>query len=253
MLITLNGHEVAYAYGYLANAEGIAGNEPLRHKSVDPDNEVKLIDALSHVESACKRMELTGTLDQIPRTRAILSSKTTFGEAYPHVRELRMRMHDELKRRLFLFVPSAEAAYYGKKEAFGEQVARKFAKVIIEIEEAGNCIALGRSTAAVFHLMRVMEYGVQRLGKKLGIKLAGEMVWQRILNDLKSPIGKLPEKTPREKSTKEKYAEVLSLLYVVKLAWRNPTMHPRSSYSPERAAGIYNASKSFIEHLAGVV
>lgn len=29
MIIDLNGHEVAYAYGYLANAYGISGNEPL--------------------------------------------------------------------------------------------------------------------------------------------------------------------------------------------------------------------------------
>src|SRR5271169_6002061 len=36
----------------------------------------------------------------------------------------------------------------------------------------GKCLALGRPTAAVFHLMPVMEIGVQRFGADLGVTLA---------------------------------------------------------------------------------
>jgi hypothetical protein len=39
----------------------------------------------------------------------------------------------------------------------GEQVEIKFMSAIQDIEEAGKCLAMGRGTATVFHLMRVVE------------------------------------------------------------------------------------------------
>ena len=43
-----------------------------------------------------------------------------------------------------------------------------------DIAEAGKCLGVGRPTASVFHLMRVMEIGVPRFGDVLGVKLADE-------------------------------------------------------------------------------
>jgi hypothetical protein len=43
-----------------------------------------------------------------------------------------------------------------------------------DISEAAQCLALNRPTACVFHLMRVMETGVQILGNRLGIQLTAD-------------------------------------------------------------------------------
>ena len=108
-------------------------------------------------------------------------------------------------------------------------------------------------TAAVFHLMRVMERGVQRLGGKLGIKVAGEKNWQNILDEVNKQIKSLPEGTRKLKAIKSQLAAASAHLYNVKLAWRNPVMHPKASYSPEEAVDIYSHVKTFMAHLASIV
>jgi hypothetical protein len=38
-----------------------------------------------------------------------------------------------------------------------------------DADEAGKCFAVGRYTACVFHLMRIMERCVQKMGRDLGV------------------------------------------------------------------------------------
>jgi hypothetical protein len=252
MLIKLDGHEVAYSYGYLANAQGISANDPV-DRLMPGAHQVRLLDAVDFVEETCKTLELSFTLAQIPRFREMLSKASTYGEMILPIQELRLRMHDELKSRLFLYVPTIEARYYGVKEAFGEKVASKFGSAVTDIENSGDCIALSLSTASVFHLMRVMERGVQKFGKRLGIVLTGEKNWQNILDEVNKAIKAMPDSPLAAKKKKAAFAAVSANLFNVKLAWRNPVMHPKESYAPEEAAEIYATVKRFMEHLATVL
>lgn len=253
MIIRLSGQEIAYAYGYLANAYGISTNEPVTCL-IGPDQK-KLEDALRDVEAIChpSRLDLPVTLDYIPAVRDALQSAKTYADVQGFVGQLRERMHSELKHRLFLFVPPAEGRLYNQKEAFGPDVARKFPKATCDIEHAGDCIAVGQYTAAVFHLMRVMERGLQRLGKKLGIKVTEEKNWQNILDQIDKAVRSLPDNSPQLKSRKQKLAAASAHLSQVKLAWRNPVMHPKADYSPENAAEIYGNVKTFMCHLVPIV
>jgi hypothetical protein len=56
MIIKLKGHEVAYAYGYLANAYGLSTNDPVT-RPLGPDAKI-LTDALNEVEKVCNPLEL---------------------------------------------------------------------------------------------------------------------------------------------------------------------------------------------------
>jgi hypothetical protein len=251
MIIKLKGQEVAYVYGYLANAYGISTNEPIT-RPLGPDA-VLLTDALNQVEQVCKTLELPVTLDYVPIVRRDLQQAKTYGDVQNSIGQLRERMHSELKARLFLFVPPIEASYYSLTEPFGPEVAKKFSAASADIENAGNCIAVGLSTPAVFCLMRVMERGVQRLGKKLGVSVVGEKNWQTILNQLDKAVKLLPSKTPAEKRRTQNFAAASAHLYHVKLAWRNPVMHPKESYSPEQAVEIYGLVKTFMGHLTSIL
>jgi hypothetical protein len=253
MIIKLGGHEVAYAYGYLANAYGISTNEPVS-RPLGPDR-IEFTRALDETEKVCAvgRLDLPCTLDYIPIVRHALASARTYADVQSFIGQLRERMHSELKSKLFLYVPSQEAAFYNQKEAFGPMVARKFGRSIGDIEGAGDCIALGMYTASVFHLMRVVERGVQRFGKKLGIGLVTEKNWQKILDEINRPIKTLPENTPKLKEKKARYAAIAAHLYNVKLAWRNPVMHPKATYLPKEAIDIYTHVRAFMGELADVV
>jgi hypothetical protein len=228
-------------------------NEPV-DRPLGPDK-AKLSDALTHVEEAChsSRLDLPVTLDYIPTVRSALEGASTYADIQWFVGQLRDRMHSELKSRLFLFVPNIEAGYYNQTEAFGSEVARKFPECISDVEGAGNGIALGMDTAAVFHLMRVMERGVQRFGEKLGVTFGSEKNWQNMLEEANKAIKCLPSTTPEEKSRQSELAKAASYLNSVKLAWRNPVMHPKASYSDNESMDVYQTVKIFMGHLASVI
>jgi hypothetical protein len=68
----------------------------------------------------------------------------------------------ELRERRFLYVPNERVGHYNNKLLCGADVADKFPAAVPDILEAGNCYALARPTACVFHLMRVIPYGMRR-------------------------------------------------------------------------------------------
>ena len=96
--------------------------------------------------------------------------------------DLVSRFRDELSARVVLAVSPRLAKYYDPATPiFGTAVADKFPNQVGDMFEAGNCYALGRYTACVFHLMRLMEVAVQAFGSKLGVTLATDLNWQKIL------------------------------------------------------------------------
>ncbi|MBU6508243.1 MAG: hypothetical protein KGQ82_12160, partial [Alphaproteobacteria bacterium] len=133
---------------------------------------------------------------------------------------------------------------------FGDGVEAKFPALMSEdISEAGKCLALNRWNAAVFHLMRVMEIALQKLGDVLNVSLVNEKQWQNILDEVNREIRKLDHKLPRTIAL----AEISFHLYAVKLAWRNEVMHPKQTYTHEEADAIFRNVRIFIRELAGVI
>ena len=154
----------------------------------------------------------------------------------------------EMGKHLFFFIAPMRAEYYDKLDLLGYGVLGKFSDVHYDIVEAGNCFAVGRSTAVVFHLMRIMEIGVQAFGTKLGVPLANEKNWQNILDEINKAIKALPKS-----SQAVQMAQAAANLYAVKLAWRNEVMHPNDTYTLEEAENLIRLVKIFMEELATVV
>jgi hypothetical protein len=167
-----------------------------------------------------------------------------------------LSLKDEFGAHLFLTLSSNEARLFRIAEPpFGQQVQDKFPAAISEdIAEASKCLACARYTASVFHLMRVMEAGVQGFADMLNVPLVQlpsgkSKVWQLILNDTKAAIDKLPQHDAKTK----KYSEISANLYHVKVAWRNEVMHPKQTYTEEQASEVFAASKAFMRELASVL
>ncbi len=148
-----------------------------------------------------------------------------------------------------MFVPPERAAYYDQPELFGKEVNAKFPDIQFDVVEAGNCYAAGRGTAVVFHLMRIMETGVQAFGTKLKVKLAGEKNWQNILDEVNKAIKAL---NPKDRGTVE-MSQASANLYAVKLAWRNEVMHPKDTYTLEEADNLIRQVRIFMGKLATIV
>jgi len=117
------------------------------------------------------------------------------------------------------------------------------------VEDAGKCLALSQGTAAVFHLMRIMEAALKGLGGLLGIPYAPS--WESYIGQIEKCINeKHKRKTVQWKRDEAFYREILGNLQTIKIAWRNPTMHIVRRYSIEEAEEIYIAVRGFVQRIA---
>jgi hypothetical protein len=177
---------------------------------------------------------------------------------------LRWKIAQEMNGKFFLYLTEEEAALFQSTQPLGKEVASAFqATVNVEMCEASKCLALGRYTACVFHLMRAMEVAVQVFGKKLGVNLVklvpkakrvSELSWDQILNELNPRLSALPQNTVPRKRRHEKFSAAQSYLKGVKDGWRNPTMHPRpEGYNELQARDIMNHVRSFLTEFAPLI
>jgi len=245
-----------YGYTFFLMTEKIVRFEE-RLKSIDADQviegEVKkrLTEAYTVFQKPCVRLGLNSTDDQLKR---IIEEIKKEGVRYDTLKglipELRRRLYDDVKRVEFIHVPANRIDHYRDLPQFGTDVADKFPKAIEDIQESAKCFALGRYTASVFHLMRVMEFAVQQLGKKLSIVLVSEKNWHNILDEVDRAIKALPITTSYQKTKRNKFAESSAHLRMVKDAWRNDVMHPKATYTEEEAERIFRNVRDFMVHLA---
>ncbi len=173
----------------------------------------------------------------------------TYGKFRFLLAQLQNTIRWEMEDKLFMYIPSDRAARYDQAELLGKDVAAKFPAIQYDTTEAGNCYACGRSTAVVFHLMRIMEVGVQQFGSKLGVTLTVDKNWQNILDEINKAIKPL---NPKDLKTVE-LSQACANLYAVKLAWRNEVMHPKDTYTLEEADNLIRQVKIFMEQLSQIV
>jgi hypothetical protein len=209
------------------------------------------------------QMELNMSAMSIDRVMKIFSAerpKGIFGrmelqEMQSMFGELKSRLIDELGSRVMLVLPypSRELYQQDKEPPFGQQVYDVFPDAIDHVSEAAKCLALDRATACVFHLMCVMEKGLQGFAVKLQITIDPTSEWQVILDKIIKPINSMPSSTPTELKNREEYLEIYADIHAVRRAWRNPSIHARKHFSIEQATQIYSAVNAFMRDLAKLI
>ena len=86
------------------------------------------------------------------------------------ISDISKTLRRELTTVTLLALEKKDQSYFSPKAPlFGPEVGTKFVGMSFEIDEAAKCLALGRPTACVFHLMRVMEIAVRAVARCLGV------------------------------------------------------------------------------------
>lgn len=204
-----------------------------------------------NLKRVCILSDLDDILPQIDRIARVIH---TFDAAAvkASAEHLRMRLYDELKNEFYLQLVRSDVPFYGKKELFGPEVAKKFKDASGDIENAGNCLALRQPDACVFHLMRAMEIAVRQLSKRLKVTITPQTTWRHLTGLMDDKIKKLPENTHRLKQKKNDWEGARANLHLVGSVWRNNTMHPATSYTPSQARDVFNAVRVFMVALAAL-
>lgn len=224
---------------------------------VDPKQMILLADHREEIRKLTERIAkdfghfgLAASTATLRRVRKLCDNEeSSYADLQRLYSQFMGRFLDETAALTFFSIEPAKQPYFTDSSLFGEKVAAAFPSAAFDIEEAGKCLALDRSTACVFHCMRVMEVGLRELAAALSIPYAPS--WESYLLQIQKQIGReWKDKEPDWKQDEAFYSGVAGDLVHVKTAWRNPTMHVRGVYDGTRALEIFNAVRALMRHLA---
>jgi hypothetical protein len=167
---------------------------------------------------------------------------------------------DDIKKLKYVYVPSEMVKFFEQERLFGEPVHAKFPHARSDIKEAGNCLSLGRGTAAVFHLMRAAEHGLRGLARKVKADLRhnGKVVpiefadWNKVITQTKNKITEIRRLNPgpiRDRNL-EFYSDMAEQAEYIKDIWRNTISHTRRPFSVAEAVGVTERVEGFMQKLA---
>lgn len=121
-----------------------------------------------------------------------------------------------------------------------------------DILAAVDCWALGHGTAAVFHLMRVLEYGIEALARNVG-REPGIQNWQNIIDQIECEIRHLGKTLPSGKGKSDRMrflSEAAKEFVYFKDGWRNYVSHNRATYDEHQARSVLEHVRSFMTVVA---
>jgi hypothetical protein len=244
----LHGQNFFEAVVWLAKLKSVSEADNFSDKS-------SMIDGLiDNLEKELSSLQLPMSLKILQRFRFVKDSfqgSPSWGKTYQEkIDEIYSRIEDEIDISL-IYCLSPSEANFAKQEGtvFGLEVAQKFPETRFDFEEARQCMAFGRWTSSVFHLMRAMELSVAILADKLGATILDchgrTLAWAVLLSNMDDKIRHMPKGDLKNNMSKAR-----ALLFHVNSAYRNETMHPKQTYTEEEATSAYEATGSFMRHLA---
>jgi len=227
--------------------------EPNMSPQKQQEHRKRITELLKTVLNECEAISLPQT--SILAQRMISEvEKINEENAITKSNELEDRFQDEIESVKFLLVKADRVAFYENTEHAGEQFKERFPRANVELIEAGNCFALDRYTACVFHLMRSLEIALAALHRSLGIpepEKGSEKTWGKILGRIFKNITDNDSNPPLNwASEKEFHHRCYALFQAVKVPYRDSTMHVESIYDEQSAFDIFNVTVAVLRFVA---
>ena len=182
----------------------------------------------------------------------------SFQQAENELAVLRQCIEADVEKRSFLSILPPKDGFLFSLESDWSPIWKAFPSTKYDSEQAIDCYALDLNTACVFHLMRVAEYGLRGLARRLTIKLPKKrrLEWAQWGEILKAMEDKTKDQSSRMKAGPAKdellefYNGALGQFYGFKDEYRNHVMHTRGTYDEFRASSVVAHVKDFMGKLA---
>lgn len=150
--------------------------------------------------------------------------------------QLQESVRQELALLQALIVQPAELRLLNDAAPFGEAVSARFPDCADDIAEAARCLAFHRSTAAVFHCMRVAKHGLRVLAARADIALPSTAAWGEVPSLLRS------EGSP----------SLAAALHGLARCWCAPGLVPAAKYTEAEAMRLFQALGRFMREVAAL-
>jgi hypothetical protein len=171
--------------------------------------------------------------------------------------EIRSRIQEELEVTRLTRIPADKVEFLEKDDLFGIDVKNAASDEInMEIKAAGNCIAMDLNTAAIFHLMRIVEHGARALATIMGVTMSKRQIsmatWGRLVKAMRARIRKAQRRknpVPLDPGDLQFFQGLIHNIGFFKDLWRNEVMHTKGNYDIAEARKAQFHVKAFMELL----
>lgn len=234
------------------------GDGAVRIGEIAPLRE-SLLDALDGMKPAMHRLPLSAPLTRkVERLRHRISEDENLNifQAEALLKELNNDFLEELTAHYFLIVDAKRRSLHEQKESlFGEAVEEVFPDVLVDVRAAARCLAYDEWTAAVFHLMRVLEKGLHDLARRLEVPMADHIEyeqWHVVIDQITSTIERMKvlPKSPEKSQQMQVLSDAAVQFRLFKEAWRDHVSHSRTNYDEREADRIWAGVRDFMQALA---
>jgi hypothetical protein len=210
----------------------------------------------------CEALELDAAIERLDIYLQLqLWPKTAKYETLSvELRVLCEAIEGQLRHRRFAFISPDKAKLIEKIDNDWRAVLEKFSRAHPDIQAATECYALDCNTAAVFHSMRIAEYGLRALAWRLNLRQIGKQKypleyaeWGMILNALSGKLKALqqsPGRSKRKAADTKFYADAASHADYLNEIWRKEVSHARGPYNAPEALNALTRTRQFMELLA---
>ena len=215
-----------------------------------------LIEQIKNIRSEMDNLQMGGVSVFAALDR--LESRITVGGdeqlVLQYITEFKKILHDELSGTFVLTLSHMEKRLFTQSEPlFGADVKDKFHSLAYEIDEIGKCLALSRSTAAAFHMLRCLEAAMRAVARCLGIPDPIKGTDRNWGNALKAMVAEIDSRWP--KGTRISGDGVLferyhATLQAIANPYRNATMHLEDKYTEEEARSLLEIVRGFLQSVA---
>jgi hypothetical protein len=153
----------------LEELKGLYADDQMGDK-LEPDALTNLGEQVEVLRTLCVLSNFWNAVRTIETTQHWLRyGNHTLAAGQSEISHIVSAVYHEFDERQFFQLSPERAQYFAQVKLFGDDVHFAFPSARADIQESGNCLATDRNTAAVFHLMRSVEWGLRALCGHLGL------------------------------------------------------------------------------------
>jgi hypothetical protein len=230
----------------------VAGEEPpLPPKEVSAETMRSTAGVFRALMEHAKKLEMTATRNRLLRLGRFFDRKLEWAEFAQDMKTLQETIEDDLENKFVMMVPAAKESVVLKEPNPWEPVKGAFQDAGLDISDIEWCYITDNNTACVFHCMRILEKGLEKLANLLDVPY-GHDQWHIVIQNIESAIRKLQD-LPKGQTKTDKltyYSNAAMQFMFFKDAWRNHVSHARAYYDENQALSIMTHVREFMLQMA---
>jgi hypothetical protein len=224
------------------------------------DDKARLVLNVDAITRVCRQMSLQSAENRLQRIFGQLNGSTSYEVMHLELAVLKQSIEDDIQYERFYHYPHVLGEVVLKIQSDWAPTIKAFPMVLSEIQAGVDCYALGQPTAAIFHFMRVAEYGLRALARERRVRLPRNKpiewgMWAEIISQIDAAKKKIEQKRAglKKDAALDFYSGAIAHFNGFKDQYRNSVMHVRKAYEPFEAEIAMRQVRDFMNKLSAKV